>query len=65
VTRDDEFGWYRSARLPARALGGAMCHIVVGGYDADPAKDEFQHGWQMQTIIACLHQWLSDVNLWG
>jgi hypothetical protein len=42
-----------------------MCHIVVGGYDADPAKDEFQHGWQMQTIIACLHQWLSDVNLWG
>lgn len=41
VTRDDEFGWYRSARLPARALAGAMCHIVVDGYDADPAKDEF------------------------
>ncbi|HEY2671189.1 MAG TPA: hypothetical protein VGJ07_12560 [Rugosimonospora sp.] len=42
VTRDDEFGWYRSAMLPVRALGGAVCQIVVDGFDADPAKDELQ-----------------------
>jgi hypothetical protein len=40
VTYDDELGWHRSEALPVPALGGAVCHVLVNGYDDDPAKDE-------------------------
>jgi hypothetical protein len=44
VTRTPE-GWYRSAAVTVPALGrdgrGATCHVLLDGYDDDPAKDEF------------------------
>ena len=41
VTREDQFGRYRSQPLPVPVLGGQLCRIVVDGYDEDPAKEDF------------------------
>jgi hypothetical protein len=37
----EEFGWYRSPALPVAALGGAMCHVVLAGYDDDADRHEY------------------------
>jgi hypothetical protein len=50
MTRMDELGWYRSEALPIPALGGAMCQIVLDGYDDDPDSDE---------VHAAIHTFLS------
>jgi hypothetical protein len=41
VVDDDGSGWYRSAPLPVRVLGGTSCAIVVEGYADDRRKDDF------------------------
>ena len=42
MTKDTEFGWYRSEPLVVPVLGGKQCRIVVEGYDDDAQKDDFR-----------------------
>ncbi len=41
VTKDEEFNWHRSGAMPVQVLGGRICRILVGGYEEDPAKDDY------------------------
>jgi hypothetical protein len=40
MTYDEQLDWYRSVPRPIAALGGAVCQVVLDGYDGDPDKDE-------------------------
>ena len=40
VTPDSD-GWYRSEAVTIPALGDATCHVLVNGYDDDPAAEDF------------------------
>lgn len=39
VTVDGE--WYRSEAVTIPALGNATCHLILDGYDDDPARQDF------------------------
>jgi hypothetical protein len=41
VVEDAELGWYRSAPIVVPVLGGALCHIVIDGYNDDQRKEDF------------------------
>lgn len=41
VTHDAKLGWYHSRPLPVPVLGGALCTIVLDGYDDDERPDDF------------------------
>ncbi|WP_410646331.1 DUF6985 domain-containing protein [Amycolatopsis sp. cmx-4-54] len=41
VALDTEFGWYRSQPLAVPVLGGALCSIVLEGYDDDQRPGDF------------------------
>lgn len=40
VTPDSD-GWYRSETVTIPALGDATYHVLVDGYDNDPAREDF------------------------
>ncbi len=58
VSRDDEFGGYRSAAWPVPVLKNSTCVFVVDGYDGDPGKEEFH-----SAISAFLA--LDESTLWA
>lgn len=41
VTKDAEFGWYCSKKLPVPVLGGKMCRILVDHYDGDRNQADY------------------------
>jgi hypothetical protein len=41
VVKDEEYGWLRSSPIPVPVLGGVPCRFIVEGYEADPAKGDF------------------------
>jgi len=42
VVEDADLGWHRSGTpVPVSLLSGGPCHIVVEGYDHDPAREDF------------------------
>ena len=40
MSYDERLGWYCSEPRPIAALGGAVCQVVLHGYDDDPDRDE-------------------------
>ena len=50
VVEDTELRWYRSGPVVVPVLGGALCHIVVDGYDEDHRKDDFHEA--IRTFLA-------------
>lgn len=41
VTHDTKLGWYRSQPIAVPVLGGALCTIVLDGYDDDQQPADF------------------------
>jgi hypothetical protein len=41
VSKDDEYGWYRSAVLRVPVLKNSTCHLLLDGYNDDPVQEEF------------------------
>lgn len=50
VKADAEGGWYVSSPLAVKVLGGALCRIVVDGYDDDHRQEDFHE--TIRTFLA-------------
>ncbi|MFF5263253.1 DUF6985 domain-containing protein [Actinomadura viridis] len=50
VTEDVDLGWYQSGPVPVPVLGGALCRIIIDGYDDDPAPEDFHAA--IRTFLA-------------
>ncbi|MBE1530366.1 DUF6985 domain-containing protein [Actinomadura algeriensis] len=50
VIKDADLGCYQSEPVPVPVLGGALCSIIIDGYDDDPAPEDFHAA--VRTFLA-------------